>query len=80
MICVTHDVGETIGFDRVLVIEDGKIKEQGKPEQLRANPASRYRALLDAEEDVRRRLWMGSTWRRLFLRAGRVTEEQRGAE
>jgi ATP-binding cassette subfamily B protein len=78
MICVTHDVGETLGFDRVIVIEDGQIKEQGAPAQLRANPASRYRALLDAEEDVRQRMWMGSGWRRVFLRAGRITEESRG--
>jgi ABC-type bacteriocin/lantibiotic exporter with double-glycine peptidase domain len=74
MLCVTHDVGETLGFDRVIVIEDGKVIEDGPPSRLRERTGSRYRALLDAEDDVRERLWRGSGWRRLFLRAGRVTE------
>ena len=32
LLCVTHDVGETLGFERVLVLEDGRIEEDGRPE------------------------------------------------
>ncbi len=74
VLCVTHDVGETQDFDRVLVIEDGRICEDGPPAKLLAKEAGRYRALLDAEEEVRRKLWMGSEWRRLTVRSGRVVE------
>ncbi len=36
LLCVTHDVGETLGFERVLVVEDGRIVEDGPPERLAA--------------------------------------------
>lgn len=71
LLCVTHDVGETLGFDRVLVIEDGRIVEDGTPQRLAAAD-SRYRQLLDAESQVRDQLWRDRTWRRLRLRDGRV--------
>ena len=29
LMCITHDVGETLAFPRVLVIEDGQILEDG---------------------------------------------------
>ena len=31
MLCITHDVGETQAFERVLVIEDGRIVEDAAP-------------------------------------------------
>ena len=79
ILCVTHDVGETQDFDRVLVIEDGRIREDGPPGKLAARVGGRYRALLEAEEDVRRKLWMGTMWRRVFLRAGRILEQRHAA-
>ena len=75
ILCLTHDVQETQGFDRVLVIEDGRIREDGPPATLAARIDGRYRALLQAEEDVRRNLWMGDAWRRVHLRSGRVHEQ-----
>ena len=47
LLCVTHDIGETERFARVLVVADGKIVEDGAPDALRARPGSRYAALLD---------------------------------
>ena len=73
-ICVTHDVGETLGFERVLVLEDGQIQEDGRPEELAAQPGSRYRALLDAEEEVRQGLWESGSWRRWRIVAGNLEE------
>ena len=71
LLCVTHDVGETRLFDRVLVIDDGRIVEDGKPETLAAT-SSRYRALLDAEGDVLDQLWDSGDWRRIVIRDGRA--------
>ena len=64
-------------FDRVVVIEDGRIVEDAAPDILAAQPASRYRALLDAEEVVRQGLWESVDWRRLWLEEGQIREEQR---
>ena len=75
LICVTHDVGETLTFERVLVVEDGKIVEDDVPTVLAANPDSRYRALLEAEEVVRKKLWSGEKWRRLWLEDGQLGEK-----
>jgi ABC-type bacteriocin/lantibiotic exporter with double-glycine peptidase domain len=55
LLCVTHDVAETRSFDRVLVIEHGRIVEDGPPAQLAAVD-SRYRELLDAETKLQERI------------------------
>jgi ABC-type bacteriocin/lantibiotic exporter with double-glycine peptidase domain len=78
LLCVTHDLAETRAFDRVLVIEDGGLVEDGSPADLAADPGSRYRALLDAETDLKG-LWGEDTpWRRLRLRDGRLHETPAG--
>lgn len=71
LLCVTHDIEETLSFDRVLVIENGQIVEDGKPADLLASD-SRYRDLLHAERAVLSQLWGGSVWRRLQLDNGRL--------
>jgi ABC-type bacteriocin/lantibiotic exporter with double-glycine peptidase domain len=76
LLCVTHDVGETLAFGRVLVIDQGRIVEDGVPREL-ALANTRYRQLLMAERDLRKRLWAGTGWRRVRLQAGRVVQ---GAE
>jgi ATP-binding cassette subfamily B protein len=77
LLCVTHDVGETARFDRVLVMEDGRVVEDGAPADLAALPCSRYRGLLDADAEVRERLWSAARWRRLVLVGGALREEGR---
>lgn len=76
LICVTHDVGQTLTFDRVLVVDRNKIIEDGNPQLLMAQPNSRFRALLDAEETVREKLWGGKHWRRLWLENGKLNEKK----
>src|SRR6185503_2177089 len=34
LLCITHDVSETLGFERVLVVEGGKIVEDATPRLL----------------------------------------------
>lgn len=80
LLCVTHDVGETVGFERVLVVEGGRIVEDGSPAALAARADSRYRHLLEAERLVREGLWSGKVWRRLRLDSSRLTELPRLVE
>jgi ATP-binding cassette subfamily B protein len=75
LLCVTHDVSETRAFERVLVIEDGKIAEDGHPAALAEKPLSRYRSLLDAERDVQLSGWSRGVWRRLHLDNGVIRSQ-----
>jgi ABC-type bacteriocin/lantibiotic exporter with double-glycine peptidase domain len=75
LLCVTHDVGETMGFPRALVVENGRIVEDGNPAELARRANSRYRALLEAEESVREGSWAGDQWRHLRLEDGRLVEK-----
>jgi ATP-binding cassette subfamily B protein len=73
-ICVTHDVGETASFPRVLVIADGTVVEDAPPAALQARAESRYAGLLAAETRVRTAAWSAAAWRRLRLAGGRIVE------
>lgn len=75
LLCVTHDVEHTQTFDRVLVVENGRVLENGSPKDLLANPASRYSALLRADQENRSALWSGGTWRHWWLADGRLMEK-----
>ena len=77
LLCITHDVSETLGFERVLLIEDGRIGEDGSPSTLAAEPSSRYRALLDAERAVQQSVWSGGVWRNLTLNNGILAESSK---
>jgi len=74
LVCVTHDIGETRAFDRVLVVEDGRIIEHGDPSDLARNAVSAYARLLDAEQAVSN-LWSAAGWRRFRLSEGAVVED-----
>ena len=78
LLCVTHDVGETLAFNRVLVVEQGRIVEDGRPRDL-ALADTRYRQLLGAERDLRRRAWADSSWRRLRLDGGCLVDAPEAA-
>ncbi len=75
LICITHDVSETQGFERVLVIEKGQVVEDGTPAELAARPESHYRTMLEAEAAVRQKMWSDAPWRRLWVEDGRVRED-----
>jgi ABC-type bacteriocin/lantibiotic exporter with double-glycine peptidase domain len=75
LLCVTHDVGETLTLPRVLVIEAGRIVEDGHPGKLAVQPNSRYSVLLKAEEEVHKGLWSSAAWRQLRLEQGHLREE-----
>ena len=71
---ISHDVGDTQAFDRVLVIDEGRLIEDAAPQMLAAQTDSAYRTLLDAEQAVRRDLWESAEWRQLRLDDGVLVE------
>ncbi len=75
VIYVTHDIVETRGFDRVVVVDHGRIAEDGDPRQLAQMPSSRYRRLLQTQESTLSRLAANTEWRRIRLESGRVTHD-----
>jgi ATP-binding cassette subfamily B protein len=76
VLCITHDVGETQSFERVIVIDGGHIVEDGAPADLLRQPGSRYRSLLQAEEAVARDLWSKGEWRHWWLEGGTLEERR----
>ncbi|MBO0911900.1 MAG: ABC transporter permease, partial [Acidobacteria bacterium] len=77
ILCITHDIAETLALDRVLVIESGEVVEDGCPRELSERAGSRFQSMLAAESELRRSLWSGQSWRRLRLEAGRVIEQEK---
>ena len=72
LLCITHDVVETQQFDRVLIMEEGRIAEVGAPQSLIDDAHSRYRAWLDASSASWQSLWNSAEWQRMHLEHGRV--------
>jgi len=77
LLCVTHDIEKTLEFDRVLVVEGGRIAEDGPPARLAARDGSIYRRLLDADRSLREGFSGGAGWARLELRDGRIEAARR---
>jgi ABC-type bacteriocin/lantibiotic exporter with double-glycine peptidase domain len=65
MLVVSHDIGDTRDFDRVVVIDRGQVVEDGPPGRLVAQDGA-YRALVDADDRARRLVW-GASWTRLRI-------------
>ncbi len=42
LLAISHDIAEALTFPRVLVLEDGRIVEDGDPQALARNPESRF--------------------------------------
>ena len=79
MLWVTHDITETEPFGRVLVIDGGRIVEDGAPAELGRCADSRYAALVRGDREMHEREWSGGSWRRVWIERGRIREEGRGA-
>jgi ATP-binding cassette subfamily B protein len=75
LLYVTHNIGEALGFDRVLVVENGQIVEDGIPDDLLIRDDSHYRAMYESDVAVRESFMSSEFWRRLELRRGRLIEK-----
>ena len=65
---------ETKDFDHVLVLEGGRIVEQGAPEALLGQVQSRYRALIEKERALLETFEDTSVWRRFEMVHGTIRE------
>jgi ABC-type bacteriocin/lantibiotic exporter with double-glycine peptidase domain len=74
MLAVSHDVRDTDGFDRVLVVDEGRIVEDGAPRELLVDAGSRYRRLYDADQARSEKLWGNPVFRRIQVARGRIDE------
>jgi ABC-type bacteriocin/lantibiotic exporter with double-glycine peptidase domain len=72
---ITHDIAEASAFDRVLVLERGRIIEDGEPAALAQRPSSRYRRMLHAQEALHARFGSGTEWRRIRFDDGRIVHQ-----
>jgi ATP-binding cassette subfamily B protein len=70
LLLVSHDVDDTEPLDHVVVLDGGRIVEQGAPSTLLARPASRYAQLHARSRAARGELWGAALWRRLRLQGG----------
>ena len=75
VICITHDIEDTLGFERVVVLHEGTVVEDGDPKTLSLAPGSTYRGLLQAEREVRTGLASGVEWRRWRMEHGAIVED-----
>ena len=73
LLAITHDVSECEGFDRVLILEKGRLVEDGAPSVLLDREGSRYRRLLEIEGELSR-LWSDGSWRSFRLENGRLAD------
>ena len=75
LLVISHDIAESMSFDRVVVMEEGRIVEDGNPRELERKEGSRFKAMLEAERAVQQELWGGPEWRRLRLDHGALIEQ-----
>lgn len=75
LLCVTHDLSAVLNFDRVVVMEGGRIVEEGAPGELAGQPDSHFRRMLEEEVRVRRDFWQAPGWRRLWLADGKLPRQ-----
>jgi ABC-type bacteriocin/lantibiotic exporter with double-glycine peptidase domain len=75
LLYITHDIVEANAFDRVIVVDRGRIIEDGHPLALAQRPSSRYRRMLHAQEAMHARFGPGSEWRRIRFDEGRIVHQ-----
>ncbi|HEX2122616.1 MAG TPA: ATP-binding cassette domain-containing protein [Thermoanaerobaculia bacterium] len=79
VLCVTHDVDEALLFDRVLVLDEGRLIEDDDPRALAARSGSAFADMRVAAARVREEVWGSAVWRRIAIVNGRVEESRRVA-
>jgi ATP-binding cassette subfamily B protein len=72
LLLVTHDPESALELDRVIVMDSGRIVEEGVPAVLADREGSRLRAALGSFRTAREGLGADGRWRRWRLEAGRL--------
>lgn len=74
LLSISHDISQALTFERVIVIEAGRMVEDGAPKKLMQQPGSRLHAMLQAEHAIRNQLWASTSWRHIQLKEGVLFE------
>jgi ATP-binding cassette subfamily B protein len=74
LLSISHDVSETLSFNRVIVLDSGRVVEDDNPLRLAEQQSSRLYAMLQAEHAAREGLWSAADWRHLRLDDGKVVQ------
>lgn len=72
---ISHDVSETMQFNRVLVIEKGKIVEDGSPDSLLKKENSNYKAMIDKHHEVHESFRNKVQWKKIWIEKGRLRQK-----
>lgn len=72
LLFVTHDVAHALDFERVLVMDQGRLIEDGPPEVLASREGSAFAELLAADAATRAALPGSTSWQRLVMVDGKV--------
>jgi ABC-type bacteriocin/lantibiotic exporter with double-glycine peptidase domain len=72
LFCVTHDITLTTSFPRVVVMQDGRVMEDGVPADLMSRDTI-YAKMLAQETAARHEVWTNVTWGTLTVERGEVT-------
>ena len=75
LIFVTHDITESLEFDRVVVLDMGRIVQDDTPEKLVADGDGAFSRMLKAQRRADREVWRGPGWRRICLDEGTFQEK-----
>lgn len=73
LLFISHDISTARQFSRVLVLDGGRVVEDGSPLQLSAT-SSLFAQLLQAEQFALRELWSVRHWRELEVAGGNLSE------
>jgi ATP-binding cassette subfamily B protein len=74
MLFVSHNIRETTRFQRVLVFANGRIIEDGAPQELLGRPCSQYRRMLEKETSLLSHLRDSPQWQHTHLEKGEVVQ------
>lgn len=77
---ITHDIAEAWSFPRVLVIDGGRVVEDGSPERLYHCKASRFRTLLETDEAAQKCVWSDPVWKAFEMHDGRLLQKSSGTD
>jgi len=75
LIFISHDVQDTINFDRVMVMAQGKIVEDAAPNNLLLTKDSMYGAIVNNEQNIRQSFLNKVQWRKWWIENGEMVEE-----
>jgi ABC-type multidrug transport system fused ATPase/permease subunit len=73
LLFVSHDVKQALSFERVLVVDEGRIAEDGVPAEL-AGQDSRFARMLRMEQELLEGAWGRGKWRTVQVADGNVRE------